>query len=94
MGTDDVLSGRRRVYESERSRVTRAFAGVASADALLIAGSSLMVYSGYRFAEAAAASGKPIAAVNLGRTRADPLIELKISESCDEALSAVLRTSS
>ena len=24
MGTDDVLSGRRRVYESERSRVTRA----------------------------------------------------------------------
>jgi NAD-dependent SIR2 family protein deacetylase len=75
-------------------RVTRAFAGVANADALLIAGSSLMVYSGYRFAEAAAASGKPIAAVNLGRTRADPLIELKISESCDEALSAVLRTSS
>jgi NAD-dependent SIR2 family protein deacetylase len=70
-----------------RERVDRAFAGVANADALLIVGSSLMVYSGYRFAEAAAAAGKPIAAVNLGRTRADHLLALKIAEPCDEALS-------
>ena len=46
-----------------------------------------MVYSGFRFAEAAAAAGKPIAAVNLGRTRADHLLALKISEPCDQALS-------
>ena len=72
-----------------RERVDRAFAGVASADALLVAGSSLMVYSGYRLAEAAARAGKPIAAVNLGRTRADPLFALKIERSCDDALSEV-----
>jgi NAD-dependent SIR2 family protein deacetylase len=72
-----------------RERVARAFEGVANADALLIVGSSLMVYSGFRFAEAAAAAGKPIAAVNLGRTRADDLLALKINEPCDEALSAL-----
>jgi NAD-dependent SIR2 family protein deacetylase len=72
-----------------RQRVDRAFDGVAQADALLIVGSSLMVYSGFRFAEAAAAAGKPIAAVNLGRTRADHLFALKISEPCDEVMSAV-----
>jgi NAD-dependent SIR2 family protein deacetylase len=72
-----------------RERVARAFDGVAQADALLVVGSSLMVYSGFRFAEAAAAARKPIAAVNLGRTRADHLFALKISEPCGEVLSAV-----
>lgn len=71
-----------------RDRVTRAFDGVTQADALLVVGSSLMVYSGFRFAEAAAAAGKPIAAVNLGRTRADHLFTLKISAPCGEVLSA------
>jgi len=69
-----------------RARVEQAFEGVASADALLVVGSSLMVYSGFRFAEAAAAAGKPIAAINLGRTRADHLLALKISAPCEEAL--------
>lgn len=72
-----------------RDRVDRAFAGVADADALLVVGSSLMVYSGFRFAEAAAAAGKPIAAVNLGRTRADHLMALKISASCEAVLGEV-----
>ena len=72
-----------------RDRVARAFEGVAQADALLVVGSSLMVYSGFRFAEAAAAAGKPIAAVNLGRTRADHLFQLKISEPCGEVLPAL-----
>jgi NAD-dependent SIR2 family protein deacetylase len=69
-----------------RDRVERAFEGVAQADALLIVGTSLMVYSGYRFAEAAAAAGKPIAAVNRGRTRADPLLALKMDGPCEEVL--------
>lgn len=69
-----------------RERVERAFDGVANADALLVVGSSLMVYSGFRFAEAAGAAGKPIAAVNLGRTRADHLLALKVAAPCDEAL--------
>ncbi len=49
-----------------------------------------MVYSGYRFAERAAMSGKPIAAVNLGRTRADALIALKVEAPCEEALAFLL----
>ena len=72
-----------------RARVERAFAGISNTDALLVVGSSLMVYSGFRFAEAAAAAGKPIAAVNLGRTRADHLFTLKISAPCDEVLNAL-----
>jgi NAD-dependent SIR2 family protein deacetylase len=54
-------------------------------------GSSLMVYSGYRFALAAAQAGKPIAAVNLGRTRADALLALKIEDRCARALQRAVR---
>jgi NAD-dependent SIR2 family protein deacetylase len=72
-----------------RDRVDRAFRGLQQADAMLVVGSSLMVYSGYRFAAAAAEAGKPIAAVNLGRTRADPLLALKVEEPCAQALAFV-----
>ena len=70
-------------------RVEEAFAVLDDADALLVVGSSLMVYSGYRFAQAAARAGKPIAAVNIGRTRADDLLSLKVERPCGEALAAV-----
>jgi NAD-dependent SIR2 family protein deacetylase len=72
-----------------RDRVDRAMRGIQDADAMLVVGSSLMVYSGYRFAQAAAEAGKPIAAVNLGRTRADHLLALKVSQPCAEALAAL-----
>ena len=62
-----------------------------AADALLVVGSSLMVFSGYRFVKAAAAASKPVAAINLGRTRADAEIGLKITAPCGEALAAVER---
>jgi NAD-dependent SIR2 family protein deacetylase len=54
-----------------------------------VVGSSLMVYSGFRFCRMAAESGKPIAALNLGRTRADHLINLKIEESAEQVLALV-----
>jgi NAD-dependent SIR2 family protein deacetylase len=73
------------------ARVAEAFALLDAADALLVVGSSLMVYSGYRFAQAAARAGKPIAAVNLGRTRADDHIALKVALPCGEALAAAVR---
>jgi NAD-dependent SIR2 family protein deacetylase len=82
------------VFFGERvppDRVRRAFAALAEADAMLVVGSSLMVYSGYRFAKAMADSGKPIAAVNLGRTRADDLLTLKVSARCADALAFLLR---
>jgi NAD-dependent SIR2 family protein deacetylase len=61
-------------------------------DAMLVVGSSLMVYSGYRFVRAAALAGKPIAAVNLGRTRADALLALKVVQPCSAALAFLLQT--
>lgn len=61
-----------------RERVQAAMEGLEAADAVLVAGSSLMVFSGFRFVNAAAKAGKPIAAVNMGRTRADALFSLKI----------------
>jgi NAD-dependent SIR2 family protein deacetylase len=71
-------------------RVAAALLAVQSADAMLVIGSSLMVYSGYRFAQAAATAGKPIAAVNLGRTRADALLALKVNQPCVAALAFLL----
>jgi NAD-dependent SIR2 family protein deacetylase len=73
-----------------RPRVEAATRQLEQADAVLVVGSSLMVYSGYRFVHAAAKSGKPIAAVNLGRTRADELLTLKVSEPCALALACGL----
>ena len=67
-------------------RVQRAMAPIASSDAMLVIGSSLMIYSGYRFVTAAADAGKPIAAINIGRTRADYLLALKVEDRCANAL--------
>jgi NAD-dependent SIR2 family protein deacetylase len=69
-----------------KPRVAEAWAALEEADALLVVGSSLMVYSGYRFVLAAVEKGLPVAAVNLGRTRADPLLALKVAGDCSEAL--------
>lgn len=71
-------------------RTALAVAQMEAADALLVVGSSLMVYSGFRFCRMATAAGKPIAAVNLGITRADDLIALKIEESAEQLLPAVV----
>lgn len=73
-----------------RERVETAMDHLAKADAMLVVGSSLMVYSGFRFVTAAARAGKPIAAVNLGRTRGDALFMLKIEQPCDEVLGFLL----
>ncbi|WP_343054445.1 NAD-dependent protein deacetylase [Pararobbsia alpina] len=73
-----------------RARVQAASEALARADGMLVVGSSLMVYSGFRFCEQAARAGIPIAAVNVGRTRADHLLSLKIAQPCEVALSALV----
>jgi NAD-dependent SIR2 family protein deacetylase len=73
-----------------RDRVQSAFEHLDRADAVLAVGTSLMVYSGFRFVEAAIRARKPVAAVNLGRTRADDLLALKVEQSCAEALAFLL----
>lgn len=74
-----------------RERVDAATRAWEAADAVLVVGSSLMVYSGYRFVHAAVRAGKPAAAVCLGRTRADPLLTLKIDAPCADALAFLHR---
>jgi NAD-dependent SIR2 family protein deacetylase len=73
-----------------RDRVDAALNALEQAAAVLVVGSSLMVYSGYRFCERAWQMAKPIAAINMGRTRADHLFTLKLSRSCAEALAGVV----
>ena len=73
-----------------KTRVGDARAAVDRADALLVVGSSLMVFSGFRFARQAAERGKPIAIVNQGRTRADDLATLKVEADCTRVLTAAL----
>lgn len=68
------------------SRVSETRAALADSDAMLIIGSSLMVFSGFRFAREAAKQGIPIASVTLGVGRADELLTLKVEQSCDQAL--------
>lgn len=70
-------------------RVAAGFAALDAADGLLVAGSSLAVWSGYRFARAAAAAGQPVAIVNLGATRADELAAVKVEARCGSALTAL-----
>ena len=69
--------------------VEASFRALDEADAVLVVGSSLMVWSGFRFARAAAESGKPVAAVNRGKTRADDRLALKLDADCGDVLSAV-----
>jgi NAD-dependent SIR2 family protein deacetylase len=72
-----------------KQRVASAIEATDRADALLVVGSSLMVFSGYRFARRAAESGKPLAIVNRGRTRADDIATLKIDADCEDVLARV-----
>jgi NAD-dependent SIR2 family protein deacetylase len=72
-------------------RVRRAYAAVSGADALLIVGSSLMLYSGYRFVRRALEQGTPVAIINLGRTRADAEAAIKIEAPCAAVLEGLER---
>lgn len=73
-----------------RERVGTAMDRLRRADAMLVVGSSLMVYSGFRFVQAAARAGKPVAAVNLGRTRGDDLLQFRLAAPCGQALAFLL----
>jgi len=74
-----------------RERYAQALAALHAADAVLTVGSSLMVYSGFRFARMAHERGLPIAILNRGRTRADALANLKLEADCGETLALAMR---
>jgi NAD-dependent SIR2 family protein deacetylase len=75
-------------------RVQTAMAALQGARALVVVGSSLMVFSGFRFARAAARLRVPIAVVNRGRTRADELSALRLDGNVGELLEGALRAAS
>ncbi|MBC3301495.1 NAD-dependent protein deacetylase [Pseudomonas sp. SWRI18] len=64
----------------------RAMAAVENAQGLLVVGSSLMAYSAFRLCKAMAEQGKPVMAINLGKTRGDELLQVKIEASCEQLL--------
>ncbi len=79
-----------------RPVVDAAYAMIDDSDGLLIVGTSLMVFSSFRFCRRAHERGIPMVAVNDGKTRADDLLARKIEERCESilpALAAVLRFS-
>ena len=72
-------------------KVAYAMRRVDEADALLVVGSLLTVWSGFRFVKRAHDRGLPIAIVNIGPTRGDELATLKVERECGEALEEALR---
>lgn len=74
-----------------RARVAACGKAIERSDALLVIGSSLQVFSGFRFCRMASELGKPLALVNPGVTRADRLAQLKLVEDCQTLLPAIAR---
>jgi len=66
--------------------LAQAWALFDQAEALLVVGSSLAVYSGYRFAKRAAERGMPMGVINLGPTRADELAQARVCERAGDVL--------
>lgn len=67
----------------------KAMQRVEDAQGLLVVGSSLMAFSAFRLSRTIKDQGKPLIAINLGKTRADDLLDLKIEASCEVLLPAL-----
>jgi NAD-dependent SIR2 family protein deacetylase len=74
-------------------RVQQCRQALESADALLAIGTSLQVYSGYRFCRHAQRLGKPLAIINPGSTRADDIATIRFQSECGPLLQDVLARS-
>jgi len=73
-----------------RATVEAAMAAFDEAEVLVVVGSSLAVFSGHRFARRAVERGMPIAIVNLGECRADPLATVRVDQDCVDVLPALV----
>jgi NAD+-dependent protein deacetylase sirtuin 4 len=67
-------------------RLSRALAWSDEADTLLVVGSSLTVYSGFRFVLRAKERGQRVVIINRGPTRGDELADLKIDDEVGRVL--------
>ena len=75
----------------ERRIVDQISAKVERADGVLVVGSSLMVFSSFRFIRHAHANNVPVAALNQGVTRADDLFSFKVDEPADQLDTIIAR---
>ncbi len=73
-----------------KARVLLAYEMLSLAEALMVVGSSLTVFSGYRFVVQAAKEDKPIVILNDGETRGDALATFKCRGRLGELLPALL----
>jgi NAD-dependent SIR2 family protein deacetylase len=71
------------------AKVAAAWALLDEAEVLLVVGSSLAVYSGWRFARGARERGIPIAIINIGATRADEISHLRVEAAAGAILPAL-----
>lgn len=69
-----------------RDRVALCQQTLAESDAMLVIGSSLQVYSGFRFCRQASMLGIPLFCINPGATRADELIDHKSDANAEDLL--------
>ncbi|KAH9625858.1 hypothetical protein KSS87_009967 [Heliosperma pusillum] len=77
-----------------KDRADRAMEAAKTCDAFLIVGSSVMTMSAFRLVRAAHEAGAATAIINIGSTRADGIVPLKISARCGEVLPRLLHTGS
>ncbi len=73
-----------------KQRVELAFKTLAEADCLLVIGSSLKVFSGFRFPRWAHQNNLPLYAINQGEMRGEEMFDLVVSESCEEILPEIV----
>lgn len=72
-----------------RTRVDKVVRLVKESDGVLVLGSSLTVFSGYRIVLQAKELGLGVAVVNIGDTRADGIIDIKINAKCSDILKEI-----
>ena len=72
--------------------VEAAFALLEEGDALLVVGSSLAIYSGYRFLQRAVDRHLPIGLINLGECRGAQLAEVHVEARAGEVLPRLVET--
>lgn len=69
-----------------RTRIEKVVRSIIDSDGVLVLGSSLTVFSGYRIVLQAKELGLPVAIVNIGETRADKIVDIKINSKCSDLM--------
>lgn len=72
-----------------RPRIEKVVRCIIDSDGVLVLGSSLTVFSGYRIVLQAKELGLPVAIINIGQTRADKMVDVKIDAKCSDIMKAI-----